>query len=288
MCSLAIKFRQQLLRGELKRCREVRRTSVILLQLPRKVCISAYRTRLTYRQPCSPHSFQAPVEGNDEEICGYDFTYAGPAQLNHDIKFITAKLYLTSQNCATGMDGHEPYVHPLQSIQVGNINRREPCTEVQANPELSEPGTATSSEESRQFSARASAAGSTYNSTNSSEISQDGPLPPGYPALAARMSLIPEIAIFRRFGSANAQNLLYLQAEILHLENSLRHLQIRDSKSRDQRTAWHAVDWWHMAHSSDQDRNDEQWKLVQELRQKLREYSKFKRQASLVGNRLLT
>jgi hypothetical protein len=40
----------------------------------------------------------------------------------------------------------------------------------------------------------------------------------GYPKLARHMGASPEIAIFRRFGALNAQNLLYLQAELVHLE----------------------------------------------------------------------
>jgi hypothetical protein len=49
-------------------------------------------------------------------------------------------------------------------------------------------------------------------------------LPPmnGYSKLASLMGAHPELAIFRRFGTLNAQNLLYLQAELIYFENKMR------------------------------------------------------------------
>lgn len=98
--------------------------------------------------------------------------------------------------------------------------------------------------------------------------------PVGYPTLASRMSLIPEIAVFRRFGALNAQNLLYLQAELQDMEQSLRNLQVRDSKSAGE-ASWHSINWWYLAHAAERGSNPEQWNLVQEIRKKLDEYSKF-------------
>jgi len=41
---------------------------------------------------------------------------------------------------------------------------------------------------------------------------------PGYPKLAGRMEIMPEIAMFRSFGALNARSLLYYQSELAHLE----------------------------------------------------------------------
>lgn len=43
----------------------------------------------------------------------------------------------------------------------------------------------------------------------------------GYPKLAAQMKLQPETFMFRRFSFLNAQNLLYLQAELTILKKRL-------------------------------------------------------------------
>ena len=47
----------------------------------------------------------------------------------------------------------------------------------------------------------------------------------GYPKLAGQMGLRPEVAIFRRFGALNAENLLYFQAELALLERDLQEQQ---------------------------------------------------------------
>jgi hypothetical protein len=53
----------------------------------------------------------------------------------------------------------------------------------------------------------------------------------GYPSLAGQIELRPETAIFRRFGSLNAENLLYLQAELTSLERELQLQQLGDHLS---------------------------------------------------------
>lgn len=177
------------------------------------------------------------------------------------------------ETMGSNMEDYELSINPLQSVQVDNDNRGQSMAGVATITASTDPRPTSSSRGSHQPSADNSTEISNYSPISLPGASQVGPLPPGYPTLAARMSLIPEVAIFRRFGSANAQNLLYMQAEILHMENTLRSYQIRDSNSQDHRTAWHVADWWHMAHAHEQDRNDEQWKLVQDIRQKLKEYS---------------
>lgn len=45
------------------------------------------------------------------------------------------------------------------------------------------------------------------------------------------MSLIPETAMFRRFGALNARNLLYLQGDLARIEEELVKLEWSDSQS---------------------------------------------------------
>ena len=44
----------------------------------------------------------------------------------------------------------------------------------------------------------------------------------GYSKLASLMGTYSDTLIFRHFGALSAQNLLYLQAELVHLEHELR------------------------------------------------------------------
>lgn len=95
----------------------------------------------------------------------------------------------------------------------------------------------------------------------------------GYPRLGARMGLIPEVAIYRRFGDLNAQNLLYLQAEITHLQRQLRALEVADNQNSHGRKSQYAVNWYWLSQSAD-DGDQEQWNMVRRIRKKLRTYSK--------------
>ena len=45
-----------------------------------------------------------------------------------------------------------------------------------------------------------------------------------YPKLSEFMGSWSDVAIFRRFANLNAENLLFLQAELLHLEQELQDL----------------------------------------------------------------
>ncbi|KAL1597638.1 hypothetical protein SLS59_007336 [Nothophoma quercina] len=58
-------------------------------------------------------------------------------------------------------------------------------------------------------------------------------LAPGYPKLAGRMGVTPEIAMFRRFGALNACNLLYMQNDLIDIENDLKELEAEDAKSME-------------------------------------------------------
>ncbi|KAF2439438.1 hypothetical protein P171DRAFT_369901 [Karstenula rhodostoma CBS 690.94] len=98
-------------------------------------------------------------------------------------------------------------------------------------------------------------------------------LVPGFPMLAGEMEQSPETAIFRRFASLNARNLLYLQQELIDMENRLKQLEYRDSVSDK---GWRK----HYAKNSASLRGSiafddpAQWTLMLQIREKLKEYNK--------------
>lgn len=92
----------------------------------------------------------------------------------------------------------------------------------------------------------------------------------GYSKLASLMGAYPETLIFRRFGAISAQNLLYLQAELVHLEQRLHECAVANERSGDRsETNLLSKDWFTLAHSSE---GSEQWYLVLQIRAKLKEY----------------
>ena len=76
------------------------------------------------------------------------------------------------------------------------------------------------------------------------------------------MSANPEKAILRRFGDLNLQNLLYLQAQIMELEEELYEVAKIDNVE-------YTRDWTRLANAED----DRQWDIVLQLRKALCEYS---------------
>jgi hypothetical protein len=91
----------------------------------------------------------------------------------------------------------------------------------------------------------------------------------GYPKLACHMGSYTSAQIFRRFSSLNSQNLLYLQAELTHLEKKLRRLEAADKSAQAGNRALYSQDWYWLNNSQ----NDEQLKTVLAIRCKLKEYS---------------
>lgn len=93
----------------------------------------------------------------------------------------------------------------------------------------------------------------------------------GYQRLATLMGSHNEFAIFRRFQTLNMQNILYLQAEIMHLEEELDELAKRDLNHPDR--IYHNRDWWSLT-QGEQKGDQDQWDKVLQIREKLNAYSK--------------
>ncbi|MCJ1369387.1 hypothetical protein MMC20_000598 [Loxospora ochrophaea] len=103
----------------------------------------------------------------------------------------------------------------------------------------------------------------------------------GYPRLARLIGQKPEVAIFRRFGTLNAENLLFLQAELLTLERELRDIVTDDLTSDDEQRKSYSSSWWALKESSESKTADQaQWQKRKEMREKLKEYNSALLQAT--------
>lgn len=97
-----------------------------------------------------------------------------------------------------------------------------------------------------------------------------------YNKLSKFMGALPEVAIFRRFGALNAQNLLFLQAELVRLEDELQSIREDDAQSGDLEKKQSHQSWRSLVLAHEQDKGaNSQWRKVLEIREKLKEYSTF-------------
>lgn len=90
--------------------------------------------------------------------------------------------------------------------------------------------------------------------------------------LAAQIEQRPEMAIFRRFGALNAENILYLQAELVLLEDELRKQQLDDCQSNVDPKTRYARNWYHLRNSRSNG-DSKQLDLVHSIRETLWQYS---------------
>jgi hypothetical protein len=113
----------------------------------------------------------------------------------------------------------------------------------------------------------------------------------GYAKLARLMGEFPEVALFRRFGALNAQNLLYMQAELTELEATLLEIEQKNATSSISVRARYSRDWWSLQRAASEDAEDgndgAQWKLVVKIRDKLQNYSKGAMSRSAMTNNLV-
>ena len=95
-----------------------------------------------------------------------------------------------------------------------------------------------------------------------------------YPRLSEFMGLWPEMAIFRRFGALNTQNLLFLQAELAHLERELKKTREREERREDHSGLLGQRSWFELSQATEDGEYCPQWTIIQEIQSKLSEYSK--------------
>jgi hypothetical protein len=94
----------------------------------------------------------------------------------------------------------------------------------------------------------------------------------GYAKIARLMANHHEMATFRGFEAIGFQNLLYLQAELVYLQDELQELVKADKESGHPIKSVYEKDWRQLRQS--QADGSEQWQKVLEIRAKLREYCK--------------
>lgn len=97
--------------------------------------------------------------------------------------------------------------------------------------------------------------------------------PRSYSSLAELLGNNDGLAIYRRFATLNAQNLLYLQSELINLEDELKRLVVADSLSDDEQYRVFKHDVTAMKNAPGDAAGGKQWKKVLEIREKLKEYS---------------
>lgn len=114
----------------------------------------------------------------------------------------------------------------------------------------------------------------------------------GYPTFASWIAEDRDVAIYRKYESLSARNLLYQQSELLHLEEQLHALDLKDAGDEANDDAQRVADeanndarraakyWKHYA-----DENNASAKrhveLQEKIREKLKAYRKLSRRAQL-------
>ncbi|PVH73652.1 hypothetical protein DL98DRAFT_606918 [Cadophora sp. DSE1049] len=102
------------------------------------------------------------------------------------------------------------------------------------------------------------------------ELAKSG-APEGYPQVAEFMGEYPTLAMVRRFRGLNARNLLYLQAELVLIEKKLQEVEKADAKN--DATKQYSKDYFWLMESATESEGGDQWRLIMEMRDKLREYN---------------
>ncbi|KAH8892383.1 hypothetical protein GQ53DRAFT_861596 [Thozetella sp. PMI_491] len=100
-------------------------------------------------------------------------------------------------------------------------------------------------------------------------------MPDGYPRLASLMPSHADVAIFRRFSSFNALNLLYMQAELTDLEIGLQRQTKIDAESGHFERLLCARDWQTLSGSASEAKAGHplQWTTIIKIKEKLCDYN---------------
>ncbi|KAL6415592.1 hypothetical protein AUP68_02157 [Ilyonectria robusta] len=98
----------------------------------------------------------------------------------------------------------------------------------------------------------------------------------GYDKLARLMGRCNAVAVFRRFAAISVENLLYLQADLVRLENELRDIQQADKASGHKDRARHRMDWTILLESKTRGEeggdSTRQLDIILEMKARLKEY----------------
>ena len=97
--------------------------------------------------------------------------------------------------------------------------------------------------------------------------------PRSYSSMAEILGNQAGLAIYRRFATLNAQNLLYLQSELINLEAELKKLVLDDSNSDDEQRRVFQSDIGALKSAPADATAGKQWRKILEIRVKLKEYS---------------
>lgn len=97
----------------------------------------------------------------------------------------------------------------------------------------------------------------------------------GYGKLSVLAGQHREMAILRRFSPLGAKNLLYRQAELIHLEAQLQRIINEDETSNDAEKTNYRCSVYELMYSLDKPGKDCQWRKVLEIREKLEQYCEW-------------
>jgi len=94
----------------------------------------------------------------------------------------------------------------------------------------------------------------------------------GYPQIVSLMSQHEELAILRKFGNLSIQNLLFMQAELMHLEEKLTRIAAKEDDGSSSSLKYR--DWWTLSRPNENGGN-EHWEIVMDIRTKLEKYREY-------------
>jgi len=103
-----------------------------------------------------------------------------------------------------------------------------------------------------------------------------------YSRLSKLIGTHQDLAIFRKFASLNAKNILYMQAELIHLQTELENIELANRNSGDVQKAAFQVSLFDLKDSFGT-KNDLQWRKAMEIRRNLKAYSPSTPQLGSLG-----
>ena len=95
----------------------------------------------------------------------------------------------------------------------------------------------------------------------------------GYSKLAALIGKYNDLAIFRRFSMLNAQSILYMQGELIHLEAELKMIALENRTSAEPEKVDFEYSITTLIGPHKSEDGHEHWTKILEVREKLKEYS---------------